>query len=178
MDAPVLEGERVTLHGLTNDEVVRVAEMNALPQVARWWAPRNPGDIRSKLVEDDQACWVVQRDREIVGYVQAHEETHLEFRHAGVDLILHPDVQSRGLGREVVRPVCHYLFVSRGQHRIVIDPAQANVRAIRCYEAVGFRRVGILRSYWWDHVEERWADASCSTSSPTTSRNRPRDFRF
>jgi len=27
-----------------------------------------------------------------------------------------------------------------------------------CYEAVGFRRVGAVRSYWWDHVEERWAD--------------------
>jgi aminoglycoside 6'-N-acetyltransferase len=40
----------------------------------------------------------------------------------------------------------------------VIDPAAANTRAIRCYEAVGFRRVGVTRSSWWDHVEDRWAD--------------------
>ncbi len=46
----------------------------------------------------------------------------------------------------------------RGHHRLVIDPDAANTKAIRCYEAVGFRRVGILRSYWWDHVEERWSD--------------------
>ena len=27
------------------------------------------------------------------------------------------------------------------------DPAAANHRAIRCYEKVGFRRVGVLRQY-------------------------------
>jgi hypothetical protein len=25
------------------------------------------------------------------------------------------------------------------------------------YEAVGFQRVGVMRSYWWDHHERRWA---------------------
>ena len=40
----------------------------------------------------------------------------------------------------------------------MIDPAAANAKAIHAYEAVGFRRVGVMRSYWWDHVEERWAD--------------------
>ncbi|MDX6639590.1 MAG: hypothetical protein QOF12_601, partial [Solirubrobacteraceae bacterium] len=33
----------------------------------------------------------------------------------------------------------------RGHHRITIDPALANARAIRCYEAVGFRPVGVTR---------------------------------
>lgn len=31
--------------------------------------------------------------------------------------------------------------------RLTIDPAADNVRAIRAYEAVGFKRVGILRQY-------------------------------
>ena len=35
-----------------------------------------------------------------------------------------------------------YLFEERGHHRLTIDPALANEGAIRCYEAVGFRRVG------------------------------------
>ena len=29
----------------------------------------------------------------------------------------------------------------------MIDPAVANERAVRCYEAVGFRRVGVMRRY-------------------------------
>jgi aminoglycoside 6'-N-acetyltransferase len=31
----------------------------------------------------------------------------------------------------------------RGHHRLVIDPAADNERAIRCYERVGFRRIGV-----------------------------------
>ena len=42
--------------------------------------------------------------------------------------------------------------------RIVIDPAAANERAIRCYEAVGFRRVGVMRSYWFDRTIGDWVD--------------------
>jgi len=33
---------------------------------------------------------------------------------------------------------------------VTIDPAAENSAAIRCYERVGFRRVGVLREYWRD----------------------------
>jgi aminoglycoside 6'-N-acetyltransferase len=57
----------------------------------------------------------------------------------------------RGGGRASAR------FDERGHHRLTIDPAAANERAIRCYERVGFRRVGIMRSYWRDPSGE-WQD--------------------
>ena len=41
---------------------------------------------------------------------------------------------------------------------MIIDPALANTAAIRCYESVGFRRVGVMRRYWYDHVQEEWVD--------------------
>ena len=59
-----------------------------------------------------------------------------------------PDRHGRGLGRDAVRTLARWLVTERGHHRITIDPALANERAIRCYEAVGFRRVGVLRRYW------------------------------
>ena len=65
--------------------------------------------------------------------------------------------EGKGAPAPYIRTVCRHL-VDRGHHRIVIDPAEANVRAIRCYEAVGFRRVGVLREYWWNHLEKRWAN--------------------
>lgn len=40
-----------------------------------------------------------------------------------------------------------YLIDVRGHHRLTIDPAAANQQAIRAYEKVGFRKVGILRRY-------------------------------
>jgi aminoglycoside 6'-N-acetyltransferase len=40
-----------------------------------------------------------------------------------------------------------HLIRERGHHRLVIDPAADNTAAIRCYSAVGFRPVGIVRQY-------------------------------
>jgi aminoglycoside 6'-N-acetyltransferase len=34
-----------------------------------------------------------------------------------------------------------------GNHRFTIDPAAHNIAAIRAYEKVGFRPVGIMRKY-------------------------------
>ena len=46
-----------------------------------------------------------------------------------------------------MRLVIAHLIAERGHHRFTIDPALANERAIRAYEAVGFRRVGVMRRY-------------------------------
>ncbi len=158
MVPPALAGDRVILRGMTSEDAARVAELHTAPEVARWWPPRDVEYLRAKLERDDLSAWVVKLDEEIVGYAQAYEETNPEFRHSGMDLFLAPAVHGRGFGRDTVRTVVRHLLDDRGHHRVVIDPAAANTRAVRCYEAVGFRRVGILRSYWWDYVEERWAD--------------------
>lgn len=156
MDAPTLRGGRVVLRALTAADVERVDEIHAHPEIARWW--RADEGFASALEDADLAAWVVELDGRVVGFVQAYEETDPEFRHAGLDLFLEPAVHGQGLGQDVVRTAVRHLLEDAGHHRLVIDPAVANERAIRSYEAVGFRRVGVLRSYWWDHVEERWAD--------------------
>ena len=48
---------------------------------------------------------------------------------------------------EAIAVLVRHLIEERGHHRLTIDPAAANERAIRCYEAVGFERVGIMRQY-------------------------------
>ena len=56
-----------------------------------------------------------------------------------------------------MRTLARHLFEERGHHRVTIDPAAANDRAIRSYERVGFRRVGVMRRYWRDPAGE-WQD--------------------
>ncbi len=154
----MLHGEQVVLRPMTELDAERVSEIRRTPDVARWWRKRDADYTRGKLADDDLAYWVVELDGAAIGFVQAYEEADPEYRHAGLDLFLDPAFHGQGLGRDAVRAASRYLLEDRGHHRLVIDPAAANTRAIRCYEAVGFRRVGVLRSYWWDHVEERWAD--------------------
>src|SRR5260221_478695 len=53
----------------------------------------------------------------------------------------------RGFGPDAIRTLARYLFEVRGHHRLTIDPAASNERAIAVYERVGFRRVGVMRRY-------------------------------
>ena len=89
-----------------------------------------------------------------MGAIQFYEENEPDYRHAGMDLFLATERQNQGLGREALRLLARHLFEECGHHRLVIDPAAANARAIRVYEAVGFKPVGVMREY------ERGSDGS------------------
>ena len=43
--------------------------------------------------------------------------------------------------------LARHLVDDLGHHRLTIDPAAANTRAIRAYEKAGFRAVGVMRRY-------------------------------
>ena len=95
-----------------------------------------------------ETAFAIEEDGDLVGFAQWWENDSPDFRHAGIDLFLAAERHGRGLGRDAVRTLARWLVQERGHHRITIDPALANESAIRCYEAVGFRRVGVLRCYW------------------------------
>ena len=93
------------------------------------------------------------------GMVQYTEELEPAYRHASIDIFLDPAVHNRGLGRDVVRTLALHLIRDRGHHRLTIDPAVDNLAAIRCYAAVGFRPVGVMRRYERDPDGRGWHDA-------------------
>ncbi len=51
----------------------------------------------------------------------------------------------QGYGSESLRLFLDYFFRTLGFRRMLLDVAAANLRAVRCYDRLGFRRV---RSYW------------------------------
>jgi aminoglycoside 6'-N-acetyltransferase len=73
-------------------------------------------------------------------------------------VFLDPAVHRRGLGADAVLTLAVHLVRDRGHHRLTIDPAAANVVAIACYRAVGFRPVGVLRAYERDSATGEWHD--------------------
>jgi aminoglycoside 6'-N-acetyltransferase len=134
------------------------------PSVATWWDSDDPdAEAREHAgsVEWDRAVWAIEAPgiasvagSDVVGLIQAYENADPQYRHAGIDLALSAACQGRGLGPDAIRAVARWLFGERGHHRIVIDPAAANERAIRAYRSVGFRPVGVMRAY------ERGADGT------------------
>jgi aminoglycoside 6'-N-acetyltransferase len=146
MTAPEVRGERVTLRPLAPDDVPWLVELGREPEVARWWPDITP-EVLLAETEDDTLPFAVELEGELIGYAQAWEETDPQYRHAGIDLFLSPAFQGRGLGTDTVRTLARHLVRDRGHHRVTIDPRADNERAIRCYERVGFKRVGIQRRH-------------------------------
>ena len=56
-------------------------------------------------------------------------------------------MHGRGVGTDAVRTLARHLIVDHGHHRLTIDPAVDNPAAIRAYEKVGFRPVGVMRQH-------------------------------
>jgi aminoglycoside 6'-N-acetyltransferase len=83
----------------------------------------------------------------MIGSIQYAEEGDPDYRRAGIDVFLDAAHQDRGYRTEAVRTLARWLLEARAHHRLTIDPAADNVRAIRAYEKVGFRRVGVMREY-------------------------------
>ena len=134
---------------LRMDDVERLAEIQADPGVARWWGLPDKAQLRRQADGlDDEKAFAIEADGELVGLIQYHEENEPDFRHAGIDVFLAERVHGRGLGTDAVRTLAHYLIHERGHHRLTIDPAADNAVAIRTYEKVGFRAVGVMREYW------------------------------
>lgn len=157
---PTLVGERVVLRAGADGDSAALRAVFDAPEVTRWWPSATDEDLRDLLVnrDPDVDAWLVEVDGRVVGLIQAYEETDPMYRHAGIDIVLHPDAHGHGVGPEAIRVLARHLFDDRGHHRIVIDPNAANARAIHAYEKVGFRRVGAMREYEWDASQERWTD--------------------
>lgn len=143
---------QLTLRPLVPEDGEELRRIHAIPEVARWWDPPPAGFPLAD--EPDATRLTIEVDGAIAGMIQFYEELEPKYRHATIDLFIDPALHGRGLGTEAMRLLVRHLFDDRGHHRITIDPALENVAAVRCYEKIGFKPVGVLRRY------ERIADGS------------------
>ena len=146
----------IVLRALVATDAPELRRIRATPEVARWWEP--PEDDFPFGDEDDVTRLTIEVDGAVAGMVQFDEEPEPKYRHASIDLFLDPALHGRGIGTEVVRRVVRRLIDERGHHRITIDPAADNAAAIRAYEKVGFRAVGVMRRYERDVDGRGWHD--------------------
>jgi aminoglycoside 6'-N-acetyltransferase len=153
-----LERDGIVVRPLATGDLAQVERILREPSVARWWGEFDRDKLERKARGEDQAtAFAIELDSAIAGLIQYYEEDNPDFRHAGIDIVLATDAQGRGVGPAAIRLLAEHLLGERGHHRLVIDPAAANEAAIRAYEKVGFRRVGVMREYWRG-PDGRWHD--------------------
>jgi aminoglycoside 6'-N-acetyltransferase len=143
------------LRPLVEGDEAELLRIHNTVEVGRWWdAP----DEAFPWDEPEATRLTIEVDGAVAGMIQFSEELEPKYRHAGIDLFLDPALHGRGLGSEAVRRVVRHLIDECGHHRITIDPAVANVAAIRAYEKVGFTAVGVMRRYERDVDGGGWHD--------------------
>jgi aminoglycoside 6'-N-acetyltransferase len=153
MQAVPLQGDVVRLRPLRPDDRDAITAVLTAPANAEWWPGYDAARAQHEYFDapdEDVAAYAIEVEGRVVGLIQSYEETDPDYRHAGIDITLAPTATDRGVGTDAVRTLARHLFDGEGHHRIVIDPAADNARAIRCYEKVGFRRVGVMRQYETD----------------------------
>lgn len=151
---PELRGENVVLRPLEARDLPAVRRIRAAPEVVRWWGspeeafPPDDGDPRFAIVIDG----------EVAGMIQYYEEPDPEARHADVDVFLDPAHHGKGHGTDALRTIVRHLVEDRGHHRVTLSTDPRNAGALRCYEKVGFRPVGVTSASRWDDLARAWVD--------------------
>lgn len=148
-DLPTLAGELVRLRPLVESDRAALIEVLSDPTVVEWWDTRGAEHSVDELLAGEPGWLVfgIEVDGEFAGSIQATEESDPDYRHAGIDIFMSARFQGRGIGTDAVRTLARWLIEERGHHRLTIDPAAANARAIRTYKKVGFKPVGVMRQY-------------------------------
>ena len=152
-----LRGERVVLRPLEDGDAAPLRAIHETPEVSAWWG--RPDERFPRDTGAETTRWVIVDGGAVAGLIDATEEPDPHYRQASIDLFVDPARHRRGIASDAIRTLVRHLARDLGHHHVTIDPALDNRAAIRCYEAVGFRRVGVLRRDWRDFHTAEWRDA-------------------
>ncbi len=143
-----LPGERVALRPLVFEDAPLLTAIAETPEVANWW-----GEVDDGFPFTDKptaARFTITVGTTVVGLIEYGEKDDPNYRWAWIDMFVDPSRHGQGLGTDALGTLAQHLTMEGGHHRLTIDAAVENAAAIRCYEKVGFKPVGVLRSAWQD----------------------------
>ncbi len=157
----------VSLRPLREDDAPALLKWMTDPAVLEWYEGRDQvftmGRIREDFYgapEDEpgmRRCVVEYKGRP-VGYVQVYPLNEEGFREYGYpysgkkafamdQFIGEPDYWNKKLGRTFIAMLTEFLVRREGAEAVLLDPHAGNPRAIRCYEACGFKKLKLLPAH-------------------------------
>ena len=144
---PTLVGEGFEVRPPQTGETERLVQLiTSDPGASPWWGS-DPVVITRWIADDDVNVLVIVTPSGPIGLITFTEEEDPSYFSASIDIGLLTGTTGRGVGTAALRLLARWLFDVRGHHRITIDPAVANERAVAVYHKVGFKTIGVARQY-------------------------------
>jgi aminoglycoside 6'-N-acetyltransferase len=148
MSAKEVPGEGLVLRRVGKGDLADVLHIFQDPTVERWWGKYDEKKVSESYEDDEETiAYLITVEGVVAGLIQYAEEEDPQYKHASIDIAIFERYQRQGLGPRAIRALAAYLIDELGHHRLTIDPAAENANAIRAYESVGFRPVGVMRQY-------------------------------
>ncbi|MYV63781.1 GNAT family N-acetyltransferase [Streptomyces sp. SID4931] len=138
-----LDGVLTRLVPTTEDDLDLLARWFASPDFVAHWGgvPLSRTEVAEKYIgrrRPSVQSYLVPAEGTPVGYAQFWYADEAE---GGIDLVLQPESQGRGLGPDATRALLAHVGGELGRRRVTVDPVRENVRAVRAWEKAGFRQV-------------------------------------
>jgi diamine N-acetyltransferase len=145
----VAEGERVILRELTRGDVDEMARWPRFDEPELQWAnielrtqrERDAWYERSRSNATRRRFTIFARDGHCVGTIGLRN-IDLRFGEGTLGIIVNAADVGGGYGTDAVRTIARYAFERLGLRKVYLDVAEGNDRARRCYDRVGFVRIG------------------------------------
>jgi RimJ/RimL family protein N-acetyltransferase len=108
--------------------------------------------------EPNAYTWAVEHEGRCIGGTGLRVNTDQHRAAFWIGLFV-AGLRGRGLGRQTTNLVVDWAFSELGAHRVELEVLAGNHRAIRCYQACGFRHEGVRREAelypdgWRDFIE-------------------------
>ncbi|WP_349897106.1 GNAT family N-acetyltransferase [Parafrigoribacterium soli] len=142
---PVIEGDRLRLRPPVPTDAALLLAILLEPEVSKWWCGYTAERVRTEMIDVDDHL-VIEIDGRPAGMVAIYENNEPEYRATAMHIFLGAEWYRKRYGAEALATAIIFL-AERGHHRFTLDPNANNEPAIRSYERLGFRRVGVARDY-------------------------------
>ena len=141
-----LSGPLVSLRAPAPGDLDPLTSILLEPEVALWWVGYTRDRVRAEFIEAPDTTRIIEVAGECAGALWVLRGSDAEYPTTVMHLFIGTAFRGRRIGEETLALAISHEFAA-GVSRVTLDPNVHNDGAIRCYERLGFRRVGVLRDY-------------------------------
>jgi RimJ/RimL family protein N-acetyltransferase len=163
-----IEGERIRLDALRDDDFEPLYEIQSDPVVCRYllYEPRSRGKVAEVLTRDAAATRLAKpgdylqpairdSDGRFLGTMY-FELKSVEDRTAEIGWLVGPGFQGHGYAREAAGMLLDLAFGELGLHRVIAELDPRNTASVRVCERLGMRKEGHFVEQMW--LKGEWTD--------------------